>query len=118
MNHRNVVKKLSVVIYIESFKCIALVVRQVNKTPYLFICLLFDALVRLYCLIVTGPKQSTPVIVKGGLNTAILSFGKFPISCGFGIERACLHNKHVDKTLRIIDLALTIQYLSLSKASV
>ena len=108
MNHRNVIKKLSVVISIESSKCTALVVRQVNKTPHLFVCLLFDVLVRLYCLIVTGPKQSTPVIVKGGLNTAILSFGKFPISCGFGIEQRCFHNKHVNKTLRIIDLLLTI----------
>ena len=78
--------------------------------------LLFDVLVRLYCLIVTDPKRSAPVIVKGGLNTAILSFGKFPISCSFGIERRCLHNKHDDKTLRIMDLALTIQYLSLTKA--
>ena len=31
---------------------------------------------------------------------------------------SCLHNKHINKTLRIMDLALTIQYLSLSKASV
>ena len=118
MNRRNVIKKLSTVISIESSKCAAIVARQVNKTPYLFICLLFDVLVHLYCLIVSGPKQSTPVIVKGGLNTPILSFGKFRISCGFGIERSCLHNEHVDKTLRIMDLALTTQYLSLSKASV
>ena len=87
-----------------------------NKTSYLFVWLLFDVLVRLYCLIATGPKQSSPVIVKGGLNTAILSFGKFLISCGFGIEQLCLHNKHID--LRMMDLTLTIQYLSLSKASV
>ena len=84
--------------------------RQVNKTPHLFICLLFDVLVRLFCLIVTGLKQSTLVIVKGGLNTDILAFGKFPISCGFSIKRRCFHNKHVNKTLRIMDLALTIQY--------
>ena len=87
MNHCNTIKQLPVVISIESSKCAALVVRQVNKTPHLFICLLFDVLVRLYCLIVTGPKQSTPVIVISGLNTAILSFGKFPISICFGIER-------------------------------
>ena len=80
MNCRNVIKKLSVVISIESSKYTSVVVRQVNKTPYLFVCLLFDVLVHLYCLIVTGPKQLTPVIAKGGLNTGILSFGKFPIS--------------------------------------
>ena len=114
MNRCNVIKKLSVIISIESSKCTALVVRQVNKTPYLFVCLLFVVLVCLYCLIVTGPKQSTPVIVKGG---SILSSGKFPVGCDFGNERRCLHNKHVDKTLQIMDLALTIQHLSLTKAS-
>ena len=71
MNRHSVIKKLSVVISIESSKCTAL------ETPYLFIYLLFD-IVWLYCSIVTGTKKSTPVIVKGGLNTAILSFGKFP----------------------------------------
>ena len=81
MNLCYVIKKKSV----ESSKCTALIVSQVNKTQYLFICL-FDVLVCLNCLIVTGLKQSTPVIVKGGLNTAILSFCKFPMSCGFGIE--------------------------------
>ena len=70
MNRHSVIKKLSVVISIESSKCTAL------ETPYLFIYLLFD-IVWLYCSIVTGTKKSTPVIVKGGLNTAILSFGKF-----------------------------------------
>ena len=79
---------------------------------------MFDVLVRLYCLIVTGPKQSNRGIVKGGLNPAILSFVKFPISCVFGIERRYLHNKHIDKIFRIIDLPLNIQYLYLSKASV
>ena len=92
--------------------------REVSKTPYLFVCLLFDVFVCLYCLIGTGPIQLTPVMVKGGLNTAILSFRKFPISCGFGIERRCLHNKYVDKTLPIMDLTLTIQYFSLAKAGV
>ena len=72
MNRHSVIKKLSVVISIESSKCTFL------ETPYLFIYLLFDIFVWLYCLIVTGTKKSTPVIVKGGLNTTILSFGKFP----------------------------------------
>ena len=66
---------------------------------------MFDALVHSFCLIVTGPKQPTLVIVKASLNAAILSFGKFLISCDFGIEQSCLHNKHVDKTLRIMDFA-------------
>ena len=44
---------------------------------------MFDALVNSFCLIVTGPKQPTLVIVKAGLNAAMLSFGKFSISCGF-----------------------------------
>ena len=85
MNFCNVIKNLSVAIYIESCKCTALVVRHKNESPYLSIWLLFYVLFHLYCLIVTGPKQSTPVIVKGGLNKAILSFDKFSISCGFGI---------------------------------
>ena len=46
---------------------------------------MFDALVNSFCLIVTGPKQPTLVIVKAGLNAAILSFGKFSISCGFAV---------------------------------
>ena len=50
------------------------------------------------------------------LNRATLSIGEFTISCSFGTERRHLHNKHTDKTLRIIDLALTIQCLPLSKA--
>ena len=52
---------------LKTLKYTALVVRQVYKTPYLFILLLFDVLVCLYCLIATGPKQSTPAILKGGL---------------------------------------------------
>ena len=92
--------------------------RQVNKTPYLFICLLYDILVHLYCLIVIGTKQSTHLIVKVSLHGAIRSFGTFPTSCGFGIEQRCLHNKPFDKTLRIMGLGLTIQYLSLTKATV
>ena len=99
MNLCNAIKNLSVDISIKSCKCTAFVVRHVNKTPYLFIRLLLDVLVRLYCLIVTGPKHLTHVIVKCGLNKAILSFGKFSISWGFGFEQRCLYNKHFDKTL-------------------
>ena len=80
--------------------------------------MLLSDFVRLYCLMKTGPKQSTPVIVNSGLNTAILSFGKFPISCGFGDDLRYLHNKHVDKTVRMIDFPLTIQYFSRNKANV
>ena len=77
-----------------------------------------DILVHSYCLIVAGTKQSNPPIVKVSLHGAIRSFGTFPTSCGFGIEQRCLHNKPVDKTLRIMELDLTIQYLSLTKATV
>ena len=108
MNHHNVIKQLSFVKSIKSSRCTAIFVRQVNKTPYLFIWLLFDFLVYFYCLIVTGPKQLASFMVKGSLHTAILSFGKFPKSCGFDIEQLCLHNQYVDQTLGVIDLPSTI----------
>ena len=39
------------------------------------------------------------MIVKGGLNKAILYFGKFSIGCGSVIERRGFHSEHFEKTL-------------------
>ena len=86
------IDKLSVIISIESSKFTTLVVRQLNKTPHLYIWLLSNVFVRLYCFIVTDPKQSVPEVTNSSLITFTVSFGKFSICFSFSIQRPALKN--------------------------
>ena len=86
-------------------RCTALVTKHVKRHPLHFSCLH-------KCLIMSGPKKSTPTFEKDGA-TCNRSFGRLVIKGGCGLTHLLLHTEQSLRTFLTVDWECGIQYSNL-----